>query len=244
MRYCIYYFGTPLVEALRNTMKMKIFTIASLAIVLGLSSCRRESSSDVNQDRIYQEYSVEYDDEKQETEIRAFYRLGDANGTRLELEPPSKVELDGYEMDWQNSWATYKAEFDYYKSYGTLSFTNNDGVVFNNYYSFNIATNVPYNLSSITKGSSYRFYWDGPALGSNETITVKIEGIGESVQVNESSYGATSVNFSQSKISQISEGDARISLVRTKKANLQSTTNVGGEINYKFTSRTKNIRMQ
>lgn len=225
-------------------MKMKIFTIVSLAIVLGLSSCRRESSNDVNQDRIYQEYSVEYDDNKQETEIRAFFRLGDNNGTRLELEPPSKVELDGTEMRWQNSWASYKVDFDYYKSYGTLSFTNNNGTVFNNYYAFNIATNVPANLSTISRGSSYNFFWDGPALGNNETITVKIEGINESASATTSASGATSVNFSPAKTNQISIGDARISLVRSKTTNLQSTTNVGGEINYKFTSRTKNIRMQ
>lgn len=114
------------------------------AMILGLTRCHTEeigNSKDVSQDRIYQEYTIDYAESDSTVDIRCRFRFSGPNGTTLVLNEPSKVELDGRKLNVDSSkssgayYAAHPFPGNFYGSH-TLKFTDRDGRNFENSFSF------------------------------------------------------------------------------------------------------------
>lgn len=64
------------------------------------ASCKRESSGDVNQKRIFTQYELFYNENEDITYARAWFRFGHETGTLLELSSPSIVTFEGDKLSF------------------------------------------------------------------------------------------------------------------------------------------------
>lgn len=65
-----------------------------IAFLLGVTSCASNeigNSKDVAQDKIYQQYSINYEEGNENADFRAQFRFAGRNGTTLVLSEPSKI---------------------------------------------------------------------------------------------------------------------------------------------------------
>lgn len=114
----------------------------SLPLLLFGSCASNEigQSKDVNQETIYQQYDVSYDENDDKTEVQAQFRFAGVNGTTLVLNEPSKFTLDGELLKVDSSeysGAFYKTVIPGKSSLGKhrLIFTNIDRKRFENEFS-------------------------------------------------------------------------------------------------------------
>ena len=92
----------PKSKNMKKALLIIIFTIAS---VYFFSSCERESSSDVNQDRIYALYEVVYNQTQDISYARASFFFGSITGTKLELADPSYVKFNDTPLGFKEALA-------------------------------------------------------------------------------------------------------------------------------------------
>jgi hypothetical protein len=109
----------------------KLFLILSLAAatIYFFSSCERESSSDVNQDRIYVLYEIIYDQPTDLSYAKASFFFGSITGTKLELADPSNVKCNDINLGFKNALAYYEAQYTGNIETGNFVWTDTDGNV-------------------------------------------------------------------------------------------------------------------
>jgi len=74
---------------------MKLVNTFFLLVLVIVSSCAKEIASDVNQDTIYTDYEVFYNQNTDKTWVVAKFRFGGPTGTLLELDSTSYVTFNG-----------------------------------------------------------------------------------------------------------------------------------------------------
>ena len=108
-----------------------LFYILFSAFLLVFVSCQRESSEDVNQDKIYTEYSLVYDANTDITYARALFKFSNITGTQLELEAPAEVKFDNDILAFNQTLAYYEKQYVGVKTGGTFTYKDLDN---NTYY--------------------------------------------------------------------------------------------------------------
>lgn len=126
-------------------MKRNLLLSAALITLAAFSnSCASNEigeSKDVNQDKIYMNYSISHEEGNENVNVYCTFRFGGENGTTLVLSDGSSVELDGQRLKADSSagsGAYYKVEKPVSSFYGkhTLRFTNTSGRQYDNEFSF------------------------------------------------------------------------------------------------------------
>ncbi len=220
-------------------MKFNALIIAGLAVTLFTTSCRRESSEDVNQDKIYTKYRMEYDDNTDKTTIRAVFRLSDALGVKIRLDDPAEITVNDRNLDWKSTYAYYQNEEDGWVASGTYRFVNNDREVLTNTLAYNSTISFPIDLTELYKSESYVLYWDGDPLLSGESVRVTLKSASSSFSTSftASATGARSVTINKSRLTDIPLGAATLSMYRESSQDLDESTSAGGVMETKFTAR-------
>jgi hypothetical protein len=212
-------------------------TILLLSVVLiAFSSCERESSADVNQDRIYTIYSLVYEEGQDITYARAWFRFGSATGTLLELAEPSFVECNDQLLGFKNALAYYEKSFAGQVSQATFHWENIDQVAFENTVSIQ-AIAFPESLTEINGDEAYSLEWDGPALGSDDYVAVAINGDfeGDATLHTESTSGSTSIVIPKTALDKLPKNqNATFWLEYGINPDLDESTEAGGEIYGKY----------
>lgn len=159
----------------------RVFLFALISSVL--ASCASNeiaNSKDVNQDKIYQKYTVKYDESSNETHIKATYRFGGKNGTTLVLTPPSTVTFNDegmtrYESDFVGAY--YKHALSKPLANGKeckFIFTDTKGKQYTNAVNFNsvLIGGLP---AEIKKGNPLTFTMVTNPLAYGEKIVFTIK---------------------------------------------------------------------
>ncbi|HAO45979.1 MAG TPA: hypothetical protein PLZ45_02675 [Ferruginibacter sp.] len=132
----------------RKTKPFFAALIITSAILSACSSNEIGESRDVNQDKIYMDYSVRHTEGDANVDVYCTFRFGGINGTTLVLNGDSQVELDGEKLKVDSSdfsGAYYKASRPLKSFYGkhSISFTNIAGKKFVNEFEY-----APFSISS------------------------------------------------------------------------------------------------
>ena len=212
---------------LKNLTSISVFLMFT---VLCFSSCKKESSSDLDQSRIYAEYTYEYDADDNRADIGATFREDNNNGSKVELISPSRVDFGGSLLSWSGGSRSYKITNSPEINGGTFNYRNNDDQLFSNDAVAPSSIELPDNLYSISKGATFYLPWTGDAIQQGEVIRVTITGLNGTQTFTSNEDGDTNIQLSYSGLQALSTGVATITIEREKISNLQEGTGAGGKI--------------
>lgn len=137
-----------------------------VGIIALFSSCRKDSSA-IDQNRIYQEYTVVYNDHTGNTEVSAVFHEDNISGKRLKLTGGAKVYFNGKRITGKSS---FNETYSGFISPVKIEFEDSNGKKYTNYsYGINYIDGNPY--ENFISGTNNYFSWYGSAVGANESVT-------------------------------------------------------------------------
>lgn len=221
---------------------MRYLTIFSLFVLFSATSCQRESSGDVKQDRIFTQYELFYNANEDITYARAWFRFGNATGTLLELASPSEVTFEGDKLAFNGVLAYYEKKYAGLKSSGTFHWEDTEGHTFDN-----TITVKPIAFGalpdSIARNAALTIPFTGDPLGTNEVAGVWINGEneGDAQAALTIETGTSSIIVGLDKISKVGAGPGKIYMERRYSPTLTDATSAGGTISGVYRATTKAV---
>lgn len=224
-------------------MKHVLWMLALSVIVL--SSCQRESSDSVDQDKIYTEFELFYNANLDKTFARATFKFSNAFGTKLELANPSTVNFDGQTLTFNTVLAYYERELAGFVESGTFTWTDTEGQSFTNTIS---VKPIDYSgaINAIAKDSSFELGWAGDPLQANELVVVTINGEneGDAQIFSTNDVGSTSIILGKDKLEQLGTGPGTVWMDRSTILPLNEGTSAGGTIIGRYRPENQSIQIQ
>lgn len=225
---------------------MKRFSFILLAFALiSLSSCLREDSENVNQDRIWGHYELFYDANEDITYARATFRFGGITGTKLELTDPSEVRFNGDALPFREGLAYYEEDYAGFIQTGTFEFEDLDGNQYVN--DVEIRTiDFPQTFGPIDQTAAYELVWDGSALTDFEIVSVWLNGIneGDSQLFLEEGEGSTNIILNQNDLEQLPVGTADAWIERSYRPLIDQATDVGGMLTGRYRGLQRSVEIE
>lgn len=208
-------------------------------VVLALNSCSKEDSSDVNQDKIWTEYVVYYDQNDDKTHAVARFRFGNPTGTLLELvdSTGANVNFNGTSMPYSIFWSGHHLEFAGNITTGTFQYTNTEGTVFTNSIPSGADTIAfPTAFDTIVKSQAETFSWVGNPLSANQDVGIYV---GTWAWDNDALFytnavGASSLIMGVQAKSGLTPGQATVYMLRRVENTSIDGTSKGGLIRYSY----------
>lgn len=197
-------------------------------------------SKDVSQSKIYQSYSVSYDDENQDYYAEALYRFGGSGGTTLTLSEPSRILLNGTTMTGNNfalRGYVYNSRLEKNIYSLKFEFINTEGKSYINNIIIDpiIRVIIP---DSFSKTNQLEVSWEGNPIRPKEKFTIRINGNGSTFLSEDCSVtGAKSFTIPAEKLATLGLGTANFQIIRNYSSVLMQGTELGGNINLSFFSK-------
>lgn len=226
-------------------MKRTITLVAAMSGVLFFTSCKREESSNIDQNRIYSNYEFVYDAGTNVSSVTATFRLDNSGGQKLELSYPSRVDFNGERLSWRQAMGNYKLTRSGFVSNGKFNFFD----VADKHYSNDIAAlssiDIPFGMNSISKSGNFFLPWTGGPLMSGESVIVRISGAesGGTKVFMITQPGATHIVLEQYKLNALGVGTANIQIERRTSGFLTSSNLSGGRIESVYKGRKISINI-
>lgn len=212
---------------------LKFLFLATIGILsLGVfSSCNREDSSSVDQDKIWAEYELFYNANEDKTYARAKFRFSNALGTSLELNEAASITFDGEVLDWKPLLAYYEKDYAGNLTTGNFEYTDIDGSVFVNTVTIP-EIGYPVGLDTIPRDAAFEFTWTGTALAPDEEVALTINGVleGDAQLFFQNDDGATSIILAKNQLEQLGAGEGSLWLDRSFKPDIDQATSAGGNL--------------
>ena len=230
------YASTTTLNRIERKMKATRVSILLALVVLATLGCRKEVSKNIDQDKIYTQYELFYDQTEDVTYASATFKFSSANGTKLKLSEPSSITVDGADMNWQEELGYYRNEFSGFKSTATFNWVDLDGNSFTNTIDVrDIALPATINDLHFSDPVTY-FSWNGSPLDSSESVTLTIDGPGNTDTRNFSidTVGATTITIDSVRLSQIDSGMVQLFLNLRYSPALTEQTTRGGTITGRY----------
>jgi hypothetical protein len=226
-------------------MKNKQIFLSLLLIVssfLASTGCLRESSEDVNQDKIHTEYELYYDANADKTYARAVFKFGSIIGTLLELSGSSQVTCNGQVLTFKQALSYYEREYPGFVQSGTFVWTDTEGNSFTNTVSIN-PIGYPSNLDTLSRNQSFELVWTGDSLANNQNVTLTVNGENETdLQIFfQDNLNSHSIILEKNKLQNLGAGPGKMYLDRRNMPPLQQKTSAGGLLTGRYRPENKNI---
>ncbi len=218
----------------------KLFSLAAIAI-LGLTviitSCAKEDSVDVNQDKIYTDYEVFYNKNTDKSWVVAKFRFGGPTGTILELTDGAHVLFGSDTLPYVGWAGGHFKEYAGRITSGTFSYTDVDGSNFMNSIPGVDTLAWPASFDTIDKSVANTLAWDGPVLAANEHVGVFIGSSwawGEDALFVQAADGANDIVMGITQLENLATGPATGYMDRTTDVAVSQGTSEGGRIRAKY----------
>ena len=226
------------------TMNWKTLTLLAF-LGMSLASCMREDSENVNQDRIWARYELFYDADEDITYARATFRFGHSAGTKLELTEPSEVRFNGDPIPFREGLAYYEEDYAGFVSSGTFEFEDLNGNTYVNDAEIR-SIEFPSTFGPIDQNASFEIEWEGDALGTDEIVSVWLNGIneGNAQFFTENSDGATNILLGMNQLQQLPAGTTTAIIERSYTPDIQQGTDVGGVIHGRYRGSTRSVEVE
>ncbi len=205
--------------------------LALLTLILAFfSGCERESSDSVDQDKIYTEYEIFYNQNEDITYARATFKFSNLLGTKLELVDNAEVSFNGDILSWKPALAYYEKEYAGFINTGTFTYVDLDGNTFQNTAT---VTEIAYpaNWDTLATSASYDLIWVGTPLSDSGDVTVVVNGQveGDAQTFFTSTDGADNIILAQDKLSQLGAGPSTVWMDR-RAYGTHNGTSAGGYV--------------
>ena len=148
------------------------------------------------------------------------------------LSDPSTVTVDGAELEWQSENGYYRNEFSGLKATASFNWVDLDGNSYTNEIELrDVSFPNPVN-NFLFSDSITSFMWAGLPLDSNESVSLTIDGVGETDRriFSIDTLGATTITFDSLALSQIDSGMVSLVLDKRYSPELLEQTERGGLI--------------
>jgi hypothetical protein len=223
-----------------NRSKLIATTILSL-----FTACSWEvtSSSKVDQDEIYQSYSVHYDESTNELRAVAQLQISGSMGNSLDLAGQSEVRFNHHAMQKEQILGVQYVYSEHeFRSINSWMFRDLNGKVYNNsaeIFRIIIDTVDPV----VEKATGFTVRFSGQALHTGESIQVVFQGPQSDFHYNGVAHGNT-VTVSPAELAQTPPGTGTIYLIRNGRPAIQQKTTHGGHITVSYASTRRGIEIR
>jgi hypothetical protein len=208
-------------------------------------ACTKDKSSNVNQDRIYQDLEIFYDSNTDKTTVIARFKFGGATGTFLELDSGATVKFNGDLLPFNNILYGHSKEYAGRISSGTFVYTNVDGKIFNNALAAVDTIAFPASLDTISKSSAFDLTWAGTALQPDETVGLFIGSWtwGQDAVYLQDADGASNLVLGTGQLVTLPVGPSTFYMDRSLNKKLTEKTTVGGIATSKFRAKNRVVQV-
>ena len=208
----------------RNTTLLVLLTLT----VAFLSGCEREPSDAVDQDAIYTEYEIFYNQNEDKSYARATFKFSNILGTKLELADGAEVSFNGDVLSWKPALAYYEKEYAGFVNTGTFTYVDLDGNTFQNTATVEEIA-YPEGFETLDRSAAFELTWPGSALSDSGDVTVVVNGEneGDAQTFFTSTDGANSIIFGVDKLSQLGEGPGTVYMDRRNYGDHNGTSRGG-----------------
>ena len=214
-------------------MKKIIFP---LFLALTLISCDKEDSEDVNQDKIYTDYEMFYNENTDMTTVVARFRFGGATGTLLELSSGANVKFNGDVLAYNGWYGGHMKEYAGEIAPGTFVYTDVNGSIYTNTAPSNNPIAFDPAFDTIVKSQANTCAWLGSSLQANEAVALFVGSWtwGQDALFYQDLDGATDFVMGVSQLSGLAEGTSTMYMDRYTALNISQGTSEGGRIRNKY----------
>lgn len=220
----------------------KIFHVLTIVACTLFTSCDKEESVDVNQDRIYVFYDVTYNKGEDLTKVKAVFRFGNENGTLLKLTNPSTIKFNNDVLDYNESFSFYYKEYKGLVNSGTFIWKDVKGKEFRNSYLSLESVEFPTSFASLKQSENYNLAWIGSPIGEKQSITVSLKTDNLKLTFDsQSNKGATDIAIKKDDASKLGIGKATATIKREAELLLSEKTGAGGKMFLYYIGKTKSI---
>ncbi len=217
---------------------MKKLFYLFLGVGLLAASCAKEDSSDVNQDKIYCDYELFYNQNEDKTHAVARFRFGGPTGTLLELSDSTGagVTFNGDAMAYNGWYGGHHVEYAGNVTTGTFVYTNTDGTVFTNSVPAGDTIAFPVGFDTINKSAAQTLEWVGSQLAADQKVSVFIGSWtwGEDALFYTEADGAYDIVMGVTQMQNLAVGSATFYMDRATGLAVTEGTSEGGRIRYKY----------
>lgn len=207
-------------------MKKLLFILPLL--LLG-TACKKDSS-EIDQAKIFQNYTMTYDEDTDKTTVSAYFYEEKLGGKNLELTGTSSITMNGTAMT--KSGTTYSSTVDGNLATATVIFTDNDGKAYTN--TINKANAIGNDSQVYLDNSSTGYwYWYGSAITSGETVDLTMTSQVDNTKYcsfSETTLGRDYVKMLGSSLSVLPAGNTKVFISRTFSTTSGNFATVGGKI--------------
>ena len=234
---------------MQSLSSLRSFFISSLVFLFaGCSSNEIGFSADVNQQSIWQDYVIEYEEGKDNVDVFCQFRFAGENGTTLVLSKPAKIELDGKSIKVDSSdftGAFYKADKPVAGFFGDhqLRYTDINGKKYENSFSLNTfrLENIP---ASIKRDQPLLIQYDiAVPLKADDYIEIVSDHTDSSFTVTHHYNEGDKIVIPQNELVRQKGNSLTIIATLYRKEALQQKTNEGGEIKIAYTLKPLSIKL-
>ena len=225
---------------------MKRITTLGIAMVsvLFFTACKKENSINIDQNRIYSNYEVEYDQHSNRTSVKATFRVDHNSGQKIELTYPSRVGFDGETMSYRKLMGQYDLNRPGNALSRSIIYYDIDGKEFSNSGQNMSGIDIPAGLNSISTGGNLFLPWVGGPIDSGETVRVTISGSQSgSKSFTANQVGANYIILDQYKLQDLVAGTATIQIEREFSQSLSQSNLAGGRIKSTYKGRKVTINI-
>lgn len=225
----------PLLHSPRGTVRALRALALGVLLPLALGACGvTESSTDVNQDRIWTGYELEYDGARDVTIARARFHIRDPEGASLDLGTGSEVRFAGQRLGREKQLGAtwYEHTFAGHVASGSFHWVDTEGTTYTNPVTLR-AIGFPAAPAPLDNDASYTVHFAGPALQPGEEVEVRLlraGTIGGTATGRQTSVGATHVVVAQSEVAGFPPGAVTGELTRSSWVQPAQRTSAGGRI--------------
>jgi len=225
---------------------MKRLIVPLFALGLIMTSCAKEDSSDVNQQKIYADYELFYNANEDKTHAIAQFRFGGPTGTVLELSDSTGayVMFEGDTIPWNPWYNAHEKEYAGNITTGSFSYTNTDGDTYVNAVPAGESIDYPLGFDTINKSMAQTLAWAGTALAQDQKVSVFVGSWtwGEDALFYTDALGATEIIMGVNQMSNLALGTSTVYMDRITATDISQGTPEGGRIRYKY--RPTNVQVQ
>jgi hypothetical protein len=217
-------------------MRRTYTLVLGLGAVLFFSSCKREESVNIQQERIYTSYDFTFDAEQNRSRMSATFRLDNSGGQKIQLSFPARVEFNGEGMVYRKALGIYELNQMGNQAGRAFTYFDLDDNEFSNSVSAVNSIDLPFGITNISTNGNFFLPWTGAALQSGETVRVTIKGE-NSRTFTTSLVGSNHIILQQHQLAGLTAGNAQIQIEREITVPLDQSTLAGGRMSMKHISR-------
>jgi len=209
-----------------------LLLLAAASFPFVFTSCQKEDSADVNQDKVYARYELFYNKNTDKTVAIARFRFGTPTGTLLELNDPAYATFNGDTLPYSFIYSGHAKEYAGLITSGTFVYRDVDGATYTNSTPAMDTVAFPSNFDTIVKSQANTLTWVGNSLAANESVGVFVGSWtwGEDAAFLATGQGTNNIVMGIQGLSNLALGISTVYMDRVNQVNATQATSEGGVV--------------